>query len=335
MGGCVSATPETGLHRNRGIRRKLTKRSTPASSIDELSSTDPVFAFRYKVVGKVLDLDNDTEVFDGLDAYTGKKVSVKVSRLTSEMSVHRRAELRRRYVDETHILSCVNHRNIINLVDYNEDGDKLIIISEHVEGGDLLDKLASAGCLAESDAKEIILRLVDALEYLHGKNIVHRDIQPESIALRSSDNLREVALTNFSLAANNNSRSLVKKVGNPMFMAPEVIRGQMFGKPADVWALGVVLYILVNGSFPFYSVDFDKLNELITSGKFTPFRPHVSPEARNLITNILCVDPLRRFSLQQIKDHEWMRSQREALAHPSIGTGEIAKSVSHFSFELE
>ena len=328
MGGCVSVDLDVGSIRGSGVRRRLTKhRSTPASSIDELSASDPVFAFRYKVVGKLLDLDMDTEVYEGLDSYTGKRVAVKVIRLKGEMSVYRRAELRRRYVDETHILSCVSHRDIIGLVDYNEDGDKLIIISEYAEGGDLLDKLASIGSLSEAESRGIISRLVDALEYLHDKNIVHRDVQPENIVLRSNDDVRKVALTNFSLAAYCNSKSLTKKVGNPMFTAPEVIKGQPFGKSADIWALGVVLYILVNGSYPFYHVDHDKLNTAITSGQFNKLRPHVSDQAGDLIENLLCTDPRKRFSLQQVKGHPWMLSNSES--------GEIMESLSHFSFDME
>lgn len=196
-------------------------------------------------------------------------------------------------VKEITILKKLAHKNIIRLFDVFETKDKLYLQMELVTGGELFDRIVNKGFYTEKDAKEIVKCLLEAINFLHEQGIVHRDLKPENLLMASSDENADVKLADFGLAtfaANDymlktscgtcTSFLLRTRVGSHLvphplisfrlvtYVAPEILRGQPYGKPVDMWSLGVISYILLSGYPPFWAEDDAGILDLTLKGQF-------------------------------------------------------------------
>jgi serine/threonine protein kinase len=160
--------------------------------------------------------------------------------------------------EEAQMMSQLDHPNIVKILDTFQTDYSLYIVMELVRGGDLFDRIVLRGRYNEQDARVIMAKVLSATQYLHDNNIVHRDLKPENILLVEPDNDTEVKITDFGLAKKTNQDGLKTFCGTPQYFAPEVLKrkGSIMGKgryfaSADMWSLGVVLYILLSGTFPF------------------------------------------------------------------------------------
>ena len=138
---------------------------------------------------------------------------------------------------------------------------------ELVRGGDLFDRIVEKGKYTEGEARLVMQKVLSAVKYLHSKDIIHRDLKPENILLMEPNNDTEVKITDFGLAKRTNQEGLKTFCGTPQYFAPEVLKRKntvkglgSYGTAADMWSLGVVLFILLSGAFPF---DDDNLLEQI------------------------------------------------------------------------
>lgn len=183
---------------------------------------------------------------------------------------------------------------------------------DYVRGGDLFDAIIDSVKFTEADASVMVRDLARALDYLHRMNVVHRDMKPENLLVNLTDDSKmQLKLADFGLAM-----EVVKPVytvcGTPTYVAPEILAETGYGLPVDMWALGVITYILLCGFPPFRSPDRnqDELFDLIQSGKYeyiSPYWNSISKTAKDLIDHLLVVDQKQRFTALQVLEHPWVR----------------------------
>ncbi|XP_076232826.1 uncharacterized protein LOC143178189 [Calliopsis andreniformis] len=212
---------------------------------------------------------------------------------------------------EVAILRQVCHPNIISLIAEQETTDQLFLVMELVKGGDLFDAIAAATKFSEAEASVMIGHLTSALAYLHSHHIAHRDVKPENLLVEmDGSHVRCLKLGDFGLAQIVRE-PLYTVCGTPTYVAPEILAETGYGLKIDVWAAGVILYILLCGFPPFVSPENEQeeLFERILSGHYeftSPYWDNISDSAKQLISNMLQAQPELRFSAEDVLDHPWL-----------------------------
>ena len=150
-----------------------------------------------------------------------------------------------RVAREIHILKIVRHPAVVQLYEIVETQAELYLIMEYMAGGELFDRIVQKEAYSEAEAMVTIRPILDAVRYCHDLDIIHRDLKPENLLYETTDETSDIKVTDFGVGRfldNNDMASTA--VGTPSYMAPEVWKGQRYGKPVDVWALGVISYIM-------------------------------------------------------------------------------------------
>mmetsp|Transcript_77953 Transcript_77953/g.242275 ORF Transcript_77953/g.242275 Transcript_77953/m.242275 type:complete len:508 (-) Transcript_77953:89-1612(-) len=226
---------------------------------------------------------------------------------------------------EAEVLMGLQHPGIVRIYEWFETPMHLYLVMELVEGGDLLEFVMERGCLAEKVAWHFFRQLSDAVGFLHARDIVHRDIKPDNILLTEKSEAAHMKLADFGLARSNvRSHDCRTFCGTPSYFAPEVIttfRDRMeggppagYGKQVDAWSLGVVLYIMLSGVPPFGEEE-GSLYEEILQGSFkfdVPAWAAVTPEAKDLVQQLMTVDARQRLAVQQASAHPWLQRPDQA-----------------------
>jgi serine/threonine protein kinase len=214
---------------------------------------------------------------------------------------------------EVKLLAEINHRDIMKMVDCYEDSDFVHIVTEKCTGGELFDKIientTSTGCYSERSAACIIKSLLEAVAYLHENEVVHRDIKPENILFVSSHS-DSIKLIDFGLSRRHkkNEAPMSNPVGTAYYMAPELLKGS-YTKSADIWAIGIVAYILLCG-YPPFNGDTDPLifDNIESANLEFPNRAwsNKSSMAKDFINCLLSRDTHMRFSAEEALLHPWI-----------------------------
>ncbi|KAJ8378453.1 hypothetical protein AAFF_G00242680 [Aldrovandia affinis] len=216
-------------------------------------------------------------------------------------------------MNEISIIRSIVHPHVVRLLRDYETEDQIYLLMEFVHGGDLFDALTENVKFPEHHASLMVKDLCDALTYIHGKNIVHRDLKPENLLVqRNPDGSRTLKLADFGLAMVV-TEPIFTVCGTPTYVAPEILSEKGYGLPVDMWATGVILYILLSGFPPFRSQekDQDELFELIQQGEYEflpPYWDHISDGAKGLIRGLLLVDPGARLTAEQALHHPWVQN---------------------------
>lgn len=221
--------------------------------------------------------------------------------------------------NEVSILRSLQHPCIIAVEDVFETPETLFIIMELVEGGELFDRVVSAGHLSEEIAKLLFYQMVCGIKYLHDKDISHRDLKPENILLASDAEETLVKVTDFGLSKFIDGNTMLKTFcGTPNYLAPEILKTAGMGaytKAIDCWSLGVILFICLSGYPPFSDDRSDKpMNEQILKGDYLhylkePFWKAISDDAKDLLKKLLCTDPIKRATIKDAFDHPWFKDE--------------------------
>eukprot|EP00162_Nutomonas_longa_P009392 comp19219_c0_seq4/m.35948 comp19219_c0_seq4/g.35948 ORF comp19219_c0_seq4/g.35948 comp19219_c0_seq4/m.35948 type:complete len:197 (-) comp19219_c0_seq4:197-787(-) len=190
------------------------------------------------------------------------------------------------------------------MIAYFSKDNQVGIVMERMKES-LLDR-TSRGPMPVPEVIQVCLGLVRGLAYLHARNIIHRDLKPENILLISSGSATDIKLCDFghsALGADDKAG-----FGTYSYLAPEVILNHQGTNAIDLWSIGVILYVLLSGTFPFDSSDDQRMFSEIVHGKYSFPESHwkrVTPTARDLITCLMCVDPKKRYTIQQALRHPW------------------------------
>jgi len=221
-------------------------------------------------------------------------------------------------LSETSVMKVLDHPNIIKLIDTVESKTHIYIITEIVKDGDLFDYIVNQEFVEEYDASFVMKQLLISVYYLHSIGIIHRDIKPENILI-SMDNhnqVKEVKIIDFGFAKlMNDDARLCETCGTPNYVAPEILRNCGYDKSADIWSLGVIMYLMVRGLLPFDAHD---VNEILrnTLKADVPMEDehwaNISPEAKDLIQKFLSKEYDKRIDIATALKHPWIKN-REAL----------------------
>eukprot|EP01136_Pigoraptor_vietnamica_P007451 Opistho-1_new@2671 len=215
-------------------------------------------------------------------------------------------------LQEASICRMLKHPNICRLEDTILTQQAFYMVFELVSGGELFDDIVRRTYYSERDASRVMRQIFSAVEHIHVRNIIHRDLKPENLLLESSRPGANLKVTDFGLAvqlANNSEAEWFGFSGTPGYISPEVLKRVPYGKAVDMWACGVILYILLAGYPPFWHEDRQKLYSLIILGEYdypSPDFDDVTPAARDLIDKLLTGDPAQRLSIQEALNHPWI-----------------------------
>ncbi|GAU88561.1 hypothetical protein RvY_01242 [Ramazzottius varieornatus] len=216
---------------------------------------------------------------------------------------------------EVQIMKQLDHPNIIKLYQVMETKNMLYLVCEYASKGEIFDHIATYGRIPENAARRIFWQILAAVEYCHQKNIVHRDLKAENLLLDANMNIKlaDFGFSNYFSPG----KQLSTWCGSPPYAAPEVFQGRKYSGPqTDIWSLGVVLYVLTTGSLPFDASTLQSLRDRVLSGRFRiPF--FMTSDCEHLIRHMLVLDPSRRFTIEQIKQHSWTRGDGQSSA--SVG----------------
>lgn len=219
---------------------------------------------------------------------------------------------------EAKICRMLKHPNIVRLHASIPDDGVQYLVFDLVTGGELFEDIVAREYYSEADASHCIQQILDSVLHCHQNNIMHRDLKPENLLLASKEKGAAVKLADFGLAVevDNDAYSWHGFAGTPGYLSPEVLRKEPYGKPVDVWACGVILYILLVGYPPFWDEDQHRLYAQIKAAAYdypSPEWDTVNKEAKELIDKMLAVDPKKRITAQEALRHVWI-SDRQRIA---------------------
>ena len=290
--------------------------SLPISSSENIRQ---IYNFE-KILGKgsfglvrVISFKKEPEKKFALKIIEKDKVKEKVYLLESEITILRK----------------MDHPNIINFYETYQDSKYLYIVMEYCSGGDLMDKLLQKTHLEEREVSKIMFKLFSAINYVHKKKIVHRDLKLENVLFSDKTADSDLKVIDFGLSAivkakfsffsndknEENRQDLNMKVGTPLYVAPEVLKGN-YSYECDIWSLGVIMFMLLSGDPPFIGSTEEKLFERIEKGSFNfnaKIWQNVSLKAKEVIIKILKVNPRKRASASQILKHSWFQSLKKMV----------------------
>jgi len=209
---------------------------------------------------------------------------------------------------EKDVLRKLDHPNIIKMLSAHEDEHNIYFVLEYKPGRDMFSFLQTYGRLKEQTARKYFKNMLDGVEYLHKKmSIVHRDLKLENLLLDES--YMNVTITDFGLCDYIDDAPMRLFCGSPCYAAPELIQRIPYdGVKVDIWSLGILLYVMLFGMFPWYSQSVPELFQYIQSKPLQfPSQIEISRHAKDLIVKMLEKDPSRRIAIDTIKKHPWMR----------------------------
>ena len=202
------------------------------------------------------------------------------------------------------------HPNIVKIESAYEDANDLHIVMELCRGGELFDSIINRGHYTEEDAAAICRAMLSAVSHMHALGVMHRDLKPENFLLvHPEDHPESAKVTDFGLSLFVKPEEFLSElIGSAYYVAPEVLRSHYYSK-ADIWSIGVILYILLSGEPPFFGDSDDAIFQSILRGELDlasePWR-EISAGAKECVQLMLVSNPRRRATTQQVLAHPWM-----------------------------
>ncbi|BDA43258.1 Serine/threonine protein kinase OSK3 [Coccomyxa sp. Obi] len=304
----------------------------PQQSVNQ---TPAFFLANYRL-GKTLGNGSFGKVKIAEHVLTQHKVAIKILNKRKIKQQDMEEKVRR----EIKILRLFMHPHIIRLYEVIETDNDIYVVMEFVKAGELFDYIVEKGRLLEEEARHFFQQIISGVEYCHRNMVVHRDLKPENLLLDSKMNIK---IADFGLSnVMRDGHFLKTSCGSPNYAAPEVISGKLYSGPeVDVWSCGVILYALLCGSLPFDDENIPNLFRKIKGGIYN-LPTHLSAGARDLIPRMLVVDPLKRITIPEIRQHPWFTyhlprylavMQADTIASTAMIDEEIVHEVVKLGFK--
>ncbi|XP_036037798.1 LOW QUALITY PROTEIN: sperm motility kinase X-like [Onychomys torridus] len=264
-------------------------------------STEETFTAEYKMM-MTLGQGQFSEVKLAFHIPTVSCVAVKICRNQKYASLIK---------SEINIMKSLAHPNIIKLFHVVQTRETTYLVMEHASEGDLLHHVLELGSLEESEARRLFTQILHAVQYCHDKFIIHRDIKADNILLDHRGNAK---LCDFGISAKViPGQKLSGFCGTLNYCAPELFGKEAYdGRTTDIWSLGVLLFFMVTGRFPFKAYSAVRVIQQILTANFR-VPPHVSVDIRDLILKLLIINPYRRLTIGQIMRHPMVRNSEACL----------------------
>ena len=242
------------------------------------------------------------QIYQGTHIPTGEKVAIKVF---NKIKLHSVPNDLMKAEKEISILRKMFHKNIIKLYEIMETAQRIYLVMEFCEGGDLFNYILTRGHLTERQSCKFFHEIIEALTYLHSQQIAHRDIKPENLLLNTTGKSISLKLIDFGVGNNYDDKILHTSCGTSAFAAPEMFTGENYnGLLCDIWSAGIVLYAMAFGYLPFGDENEQSNINNIINGNFE-IPDEANDDLRDLLVNIIETNPNKRFNLEQIKAHKW------------------------------
>jgi serine/threonine protein kinase len=237
---------------------------------------------------------------------------------------------------ELSIMSKLAHENIVTFKEVFDHPEGYYVVLELISGGELFDRIIELKRFTEKDAAQTMIQAFRAIEHMHEANLVHRDIKPENLLLSDKSATATIKLADFGFATTCDATTqLSDLLGTPEYMAPELVSLREvpeggyggYGRTVDIWALGVVLYILLSGIHPFQIEDEEQMMNNIQAGKWKWLGRNwdkVSEEAKDLITKMLDPNPKTRPTVKECLAHPWFKTQVD------VALDDVAEEIKKF-----
>ncbi|PFH35931.1 hypothetical protein BESB_055820 [Besnoitia besnoiti] len=262
------------------------------------------------------------KVYIGVHLFTGEKVVVK--------AVNKKKVLESNVYTEIEVLRKVLHPYIIRLYAAYEQEDYVCLVLEYLRGGELFDYLSEKGPFTEDQARHSMRRLLLALQCLHAKGVVHRDLKTENLILETADNPTTLKLIDFGLASTLGSPSMRMRCGSPGYVAPEILQDLPYGTKVDVFSAGIILYTLIAGFTPFRGANVKEIlkKNLRCQLNFTHARwTNVTHSLKDLVAWMCCRNAEKRCAAAQALTHPWFHKIQKPL--PSSASTACSSSAVH------
>ncbi|XP_061678432.1 serine/threonine-protein kinase DCLK3 isoform X1 [Syngnathoides biaculeatus] len=278
--------------------------SGPPSEGSEVSEADVA---RLYDVGRLLGDGNFAVVRECRRRADGRTLAVKM--------VERSRLLGREHMlqNELSLLASLRHPRVVRLLAHHRTPATAYLVMELARGGDLFEAIGRRGSFGEGEAALMVADVSEALKYIHRRSVVHRDVKPENLLIvHAVPGVTRLKLADFGLATVV-SEPVFTICGTPTYVAPEILSETGYGMEVDMWALGVILYILLCGFAPFRSRDRDQeeLFEIIKQGQLhflPPYWDAISEGGKGLVSGLIQSDPVVRMTAEQTLRHPWLRA---------------------------
>lgn len=303
----IDIVPEPGS----GRETRTIYAKTPEEAAKWVSAlgraTDKVSIDQFYVIGRQLGTGRFSRVCVATHKHTGATHAVKI--IDKGKLVALEKELLR---TEIAILKLVRHPNIIRLHDVYEDKQNIYIVTELESGGDLYSRIErERSRYTEAEAKQVMLPLLESVAYIHRLGIVHRDLKPENILC--GDKSSDLKIADFGLSKLVHPEEIMKMpCGTLNYVAPEVLSSKGYGREADIWSIGVIMYLLIRGVLPFQSKTKQEIVQKTMHAEVNvdndPVLNNISPACKSLLKGLLTKEPAMRLTAQDALKHEWFTS---------------------------
>lgn len=235
-----------------------------------------------------------------------------------------------RFKKEIAIMKIMDHPNIIKLFETFEDHHNIYLAMELCSGGELFERIISSGHFNEKEAAIVMQQILRAIFYLHEQHICHRDLKPENFLFQSKDPIEGnvLKLIDFGLSAKfKDGETMSTRAGTPYYVAPQVLAGR-YNHQCDLWSAGVIMYILLCGSPPFYGQNDQEVLAMVKKGELI-FNSRdwkgVSKDAKELVRMLVKMDPKERLSAEKSLNHSWIKNCAPKASDLALPDNFVAK----------
>ena len=252
------------------------------------------------------------EVYLGKNKKTKQQVAINILKKENIKTVKDNESVRL----EIDILKLCHHPNILRILDHFENYDYIYIVTEYIEGGTLFENLKQNNYhFTEKQAANIMKQIAEGIKYLHQYGIIHRDLKPENISITRQNNFDEIKIMDFGLSIIlATTEKMVNCSGTLKYMAPEILNGKPHNKEIDIWSIGVIMYVIINGYMPFGGKTQEEIIESIKCDKLKFYKNKwgvLSQSAEDLIKCCLEKSPEKRISIDEFINHPWFKENKE------------------------